>query len=50
MEERTLSRYRQKAVLPPFGIAHPTWEDDPDFAVADHVEEMDLPAPATQSR
>src|SRR5206468_5177056 len=21
-------RYRQKVVFPPFGIAHPTWEDD----------------------
>jgi diacylglycerol O-acyltransferase / wax synthase len=48
IEERMhlLPRYRQKVVFPPLAIAHPTWEDDPDFAVANHVDEMDLPAPA----
>jgi WS/DGAT/MGAT family acyltransferase len=40
-----LPRYRQRVVFPPFGIAHPTWEDDPDFDVANHVEEMTLPEP-----
>lgn len=40
-----LPRYRQRAVFPPFGIAHPTWEDDPEFDVAHHVEEATLPAP-----
>jgi diacylglycerol O-acyltransferase len=39
-----LPRYRQKVVFPPFGIAHPTWEDDPDFDVRDHVDERWLPA------
>src|SRR5262249_42330359 len=41
-----LPRYRQKVVFPAFGLAHPTWEDDPDFDVRHHVEEMMLPAPA----
>ena len=47
LEERLhlLPRYRQKLVFPPFGIAHPTWEDDPDFDVRNHVEEVELPAP-----
>jgi WS/DGAT/MGAT family acyltransferase len=40
-----LPRYRQKAVFPPFGLAHPTWEDDPDFDIRHHVEELALPAP-----
>jgi WS/DGAT/MGAT family acyltransferase len=40
-----LPRYRQKIVPAPFGLAHPTWEDDPDFDVRNHVAEMDLPAP-----
>lgn len=40
-----LPRYRQKVVFPPFGLAHPTWEDDPSFEVGNHVEEWDLPAP-----
>jgi diacylglycerol O-acyltransferase / wax synthase len=41
-----LPRYRQKLVFPPFGLAHPTWEDDPDFDVRRHVDEIMLPAPA----
>ena len=40
-----LPRYRQKVVFPPFGVAHPTWEDDPDFDIQNHIEEADLPAP-----
>jgi len=41
-----LPRYRQKVVFPPFGLAHPTWEDDSDFDLGRHIEEMTLPAPA----
>jgi len=40
-----LPRYRQMIVSPPLGIAPPTWEDDPDFDVANHVEEGMLPSP-----
>ncbi len=40
-----LPRYRQKVVFPPFGIDHPTWEDDPNFDVVNHVGESTLPAP-----
>jgi WS/DGAT/MGAT family acyltransferase len=40
-----MPRYRQRVVFPPFGLAHPTWEDDPDFDVANHIEEITLPAP-----
>jgi diacylglycerol O-acyltransferase / wax synthase len=48
LEERMhlLPRYRQKVVFPPFGLAHPTWEDDADFSVANHVDEVRLPARA----
>lgn len=47
LEERLhlLPRYRQKVVFPPFGLAHPTWEDDESFDVRNHVEEVTLPAP-----
>jgi len=41
-----LPRYRQKVVFPPFSLAHPTWEDDPDFDVANHIEVVALPPPA----
>ena len=40
-----LPRYRQKVVFPLFGVAHPTWEDDPGFDIANHVAEVTLPAP-----
>jgi diacylglycerol O-acyltransferase / wax synthase len=40
-----LPRYRQKVVFPPFGLAHPTWEDDPEFDIRHHVEELTLPPP-----
>jgi len=40
-----LPRYRQKVVFPPFGVAHLTWEDDPDFDIRNHIEELTLPAP-----
>ena len=40
-----MPRYRQKVVFPPYGLAHPTWEDDPDFDVARHVSEVTLPSP-----
>src|SRR5262249_23932591 len=40
-----LPRFRQKVVSPPYGIAHPTWEDDVDFDLAHHVSEETLPAP-----
>jgi WS/DGAT/MGAT family acyltransferase len=38
-----LPRYRQKVVPAPLELAHPTWEDDPHFAVANHVAELTMP-------
>jgi len=40
-----LPRYRQRVVFPPFGINHPTWEDDPNFDLHNHIEESTLPKP-----
>ncbi len=40
-----LPRYRQKVVFPPFTLAHPTWEDDPDFDIDHHIDEVTLPPP-----
>lgn len=40
-----LPRYRQKIVPTPLRLAHPTWEDDPDFSVANHVDELELTKP-----
>ncbi len=41
-------RYRQKVVFSPLHLAHPAWEDDPDFDVNNHVEELTLPAPGDE--
>lgn len=40
-----LPRYRQRVVEAPLGVAHATWEDDPEFDVTRHVDERSLPAP-----
>jgi diacylglycerol O-acyltransferase len=34
-----LPRYQQKVLFTPFGLSHPSWETDPDFDVANHVDE-----------
>jgi WS/DGAT/MGAT family acyltransferase len=39
-------RFRQRVVYPPFGIASPSWDDDPNFDIRNHVHEMVLPDPA----
>ncbi len=36
-------RYRQKVVFPPLSISHPLWTDDPDFDLAHHLAEVELP-------
>jgi len=40
-----IPRYRQRVVPSPLGLSYPTWEDDPDFALDRHVEEVTMPAP-----
>jgi|SRR5579863_2679191 len=35
-------RFRQRLVFPPFNIAHPTLEDDPDFQLENHVQRRAL--------
>jgi diacylglycerol O-acyltransferase / wax synthase len=40
-----MPRFRQKVMSPPFGIAHPTWEDDTDFDIRHHITEETLSAP-----
>ncbi len=38
-----LPAYRRKLVQVPFNVAHPTWEDDPDFDLANHLLHHPLP-------
>jgi diacylglycerol O-acyltransferase len=35
--------YRRRLALVPMNLAHPTWEDDPEFDLANHVRRCDLP-------
>lgn len=37
-----IPRYRQRIVVPPFNIGHPTWESDPDFDIRNHVHHVVL--------
>lgn len=40
-----LRRYGQRAIPVPLALGHPTWEDDPGFALQRHVQRWALPAP-----
>jgi diacylglycerol O-acyltransferase len=39
--------YRRKLAQVPFNLAHPTWVDDPDFNLNDHLEHVQLPPGST---
>lgn len=40
-----IPRYTDRLMSAPFGIAHPTWESDPDFDVRHHVQHRTLRPP-----
>src|ERR1039458_3240957 len=37
-----IRRYRQRLVIPPFHVGHPTWQDDPDFDIRNHIHHAHL--------
>ncbi|MGI9646342.1 MAG: wax ester/triacylglycerol synthase domain-containing protein, partial [Ilumatobacteraceae bacterium] len=41
-------RLRQAVRPPPIGFGAPSWADDPDFDVDDHVRRIALPSPGNQ--
>jgi WS/DGAT/MGAT family acyltransferase len=45
-----IPRYRQRLTFVPLSIAHPAWEDDPDFRIENHVYHVPLPAPGTDQQ
>ncbi|HEY8153675.1 MAG TPA: wax ester/triacylglycerol synthase family O-acyltransferase [Myxococcota bacterium] len=51
IEERLprLRRYAQRAMRVPFSLGHPSWEDDPEFRVEDHVTRWGLPSPGGEN-
>ncbi len=45
---RMAIRYRQRAVKVPLHIGYPIWELDPEFDIRFHIQEIELPQPATE--
>src|SRR3972149_2333696 len=43
-------RYRHRLVPAPFGLAHPTWEPDPEFNIYNHIRRVRLPAPGSEEQ
>ncbi len=43
-----IPRYREFAAFDSLNVAHPRWEDDPKFDAGRHIEEVTLPANATE--
>jgi WS/DGAT/MGAT family acyltransferase len=46
----SIPRYRQRLCFVPFSLAHPTWEDDPEFDIRKHIFRVDLPSPGTEEQ
>jgi diacylglycerol O-acyltransferase len=44
-----LRRYTQRVVPAPLSLAHPSWEDDPEFDVRNHVHRWSVPAPGGEA-
>ena len=43
-----IPRYTQQVVPDPFNIAHPTWEEDEDFDIDNHIFEVESDSPLTE--
>jgi diacylglycerol O-acyltransferase len=43
-----IPRYRQRVVFSPFNLTHPTWEDDPNFDIRNHVRRLRIEPPGTE--
>lgn len=45
-----IPRYRQRIVTAPANLGHPTWEDDPNFDIRNHIVEERLTRPGTEAQ
>ena len=45
-----IPRYRQRLAFVPFSLLHPTWEDDPQFDINNHLHHISLPAPGSDDQ
>lgn len=43
-------RYRQRVVFAPLNLAHPTWEDDPNFDIRNHIRRILIEPPGTEQQ
>ncbi len=43
-------RYRQRVVFVPLNVSHPTWEDDPEFDIDNHLFRVKLDKPGTEEQ
>ena len=41
-------RFRQRVVVPAFGVGNPTWVEDPDFHLDYHLRRVSLPEPGSE--
>ncbi|GAC1619859.1 MAG: wax ester/triacylglycerol synthase family O-acyltransferase [Nevskia sp.] len=41
-------RFRQRVVVPAFGLGNPTWIEDPDFSLDYHLRRVRLPEPGSE--
>ena len=44
-----IPRYQQTVKFDPFNLGHPTWEDDPNFNVRNHIFKLEIEAPGTEA-
>ncbi len=45
-----ITRFRQRIVPEPYNLGHPTWQNDPDFDLSNHLFVHDLPSPGTEEQ
>jgi diacylglycerol O-acyltransferase len=45
-----LPRYRQRVMFSPLNLAHPTWEDDPEFDIRNHIRRVRLDPPGSEKQ
>src|ERR1035438_8249469 len=44
-----IPRYRQRVLPAPFNIGHPSWEDDPNFDIRNHIFQLNLDPPGDEA-
>ncbi|HEU4758691.1 MAG TPA: wax ester/triacylglycerol synthase family O-acyltransferase [Dehalococcoidia bacterium] len=45
-----IPRYRQRVVPAPFNLGHPTWEFDPEFDIARHIQRLRIDPPGSHAQ